>query len=102
LAGQAGLQILDLSCTGVKDVSPLAGLAGLQSLDLSGTGVTDLSPLASLPGFQKLDLRDVEVKDLSPLERLPALSVGAVATAGSHRGRYDISTPELALSGAGR
>jgi internalin A len=82
LSGLAGLQSLDLSSTGVTDLSPLSGLAGLQSLDLSLTGVTDLSPLSGLAGLQSLDLSFSSVTELSPLSGLAGLqSLGLWSTA---------------------
>jgi internalin A len=73
LSGLAGLQSLSLRRTGVTDLSPLSGLAGLQSLSLWSTGVTDLSPLSGLAGLQSLDLSRTGVTDLSPLSGLAGL-----------------------------
>jgi hypothetical protein len=49
------------------------GLSALESLQMSGTGVTDLSPLAGLARLRVLELADTAVSDLSPLEGLTAL-----------------------------
>ena len=46
LAGCSSLHTLDLSHTGVTDVSALAGCSSLHTLDLSCTEVTDVSALA--------------------------------------------------------
>jgi len=46
------LRSLDLSDTGISDLSPLARLTALQSLNLSHTtGIDDLSPLARRPAI---------------------------------------------------
>ena len=61
------LAALDLSgCAGVRDLRSLRALP-LRELKLSGIGTTDLSPLADLP-LDSLDLSHTKVSDLSPLQ----------------------------------
>ena len=69
------VEVLDLSASGLSDVSPLAGLQDVEVLDLGGNRIDDLGPLAALPGLTVLDLRANDVGDLSPLASLPHLRV---------------------------
>ena len=64
---------LDLSETGISDISPLANFTDLQSLDLAETRVSDLSPIKNLPKLHSLDLIGAPVSDISPLVNLSAL-----------------------------
>ena len=73
LASLTQLETLDLSSTGVSDVSPLASLTQLQTLNLGSTGVSDVSPLASLTQLETLDLSSTGVSDVSPLASLTQL-----------------------------
>ena len=73
--GAAKVEVLDLSASGLSDVSSLAGLADVEVLDLSGNRIDDLSPLAAMAGLEVLDLRDNAVADLSPLGNIPHLRV---------------------------
>ena len=59
---------LDLSESGLRDLSPLRGLP-VTSLDLHKTQVSDLSPLKGLP-LRTLVLCKSQVSDLSPLTGL--------------------------------
>ena len=68
-----GLQHLQLSNTGVRNLAPLAGLRQLKTLNLWQTRVNDLSPLARLLRLQSLDLWYTPVSDLTPLARLAEL-----------------------------
>ncbi|WP_448189670.1 S8 family serine peptidase [Azospirillum sp. sgz301742] len=79
LSGLSGLQLLDLSRTGVTDVSALSGLSGLQFLDLSWTGVTDVSALSGLSGLRSLYLHEARVTDVSALAHLPDLKIYGLA-----------------------
>lgn len=45
----ANLQSLDISNSGVYDLSPVSKLASLQSLSINGTRVADASPLLNMP-----------------------------------------------------
>ena len=64
---------LELSNTGVTDLTPLAGLSKLEKLDLDNTGVTDLTPLAGLSKLFALRLNNTGVTDLTPLAGLSNL-----------------------------
>ena len=71
----AKVDVLDLSASGLSDVSSLAGLGDVEVLDLGGNGFDDLWPLAAMAGLEVLDLRDNAVSDLSPLAGLTDLRV---------------------------
>jgi len=71
----AKVDVLDLSASGLSDVSSLAGLGDVEVLDLGGNRVDDLWPLTAMAGLEILDLRDNAVGDLSPLASLPHLRV---------------------------
>ena len=67
------VEVLDLSASGLADVSSLGGLGDVEVLDLGGNRVDDLWPLAAMAGLEVLDLRDNAVGDVSPLAGLPHL-----------------------------
>ena len=71
----AKVEVLDLSASGLSDLSSLAGLADVEVLDLGGNRVDDLWPLAGMAGLAVLDLRDNAVGDLSALAGLRHLRV---------------------------
>jgi internalin A len=79
LTALTNLRSLDLSDTGVNDVSALTALRNLRSLDLSGIDVSDVSVLAALTNLQSLDLRITALNDLSPLFRFACLRKLAVS-----------------------
>ena len=75
LEGGEKIEALDLSASGMVDLSALARLADLEVLDLGGNRAADLWPLAAVAGLEVLDLRDNAVDDLSPLAGLAHLRV---------------------------
>jgi hypothetical protein len=68
-----GITMLDLSGTGVTDMSSLSSLTQLEWLDLSYTGVTDVSALSSLSELEWLGLGGTGVTDVSSLSPLTQL-----------------------------
>ena len=68
---------LDISSTGVEDLSPVSGLAGLEYLDMSYIAAEDLSPLAGLKNLNYLNMHanelDPVVRDFSPISGLDAM-----------------------------
>lgn len=66
---------LDLSGKNLseEDLAAIGSMTGLRQLDLSGTGISDLSFLKELGGLKRLVIRDNAVTDLSPLTALPGL-----------------------------
>lgn len=69
------LGTLDLSITGISDLSPLSKLTNLKDLFLTSTGVSDLSPLIGLTKLQTLSLSATPVRDISPLMNLENLNI---------------------------
>jgi Leucine-rich repeat (LRR) protein len=67
------LVALDLSGTKVTNVAALRELKSLTHLDLSSTKVTDISPLRDLKSVTQLDLAHTGVKDISALRDLGSL-----------------------------
>lgn len=65
-----GLEFLRLSGTGISDLRPLEELSKLYYLNLSGTGILDLRPLAELHHLRILDLSSTRVSDVGPLAGL--------------------------------
>lgn len=70
-----GLWKLDLSGTGISDLTPLAALSELDALYLADTKVTDISVLSNLSNLYGLDLSGTAVTDISPLAKLDQLGV---------------------------
>ncbi len=64
---------IDLSITGISDLTALSGLTSLQKLRLNGTDVNDLTGLSGLTSLQELDLSDTDVNDLTDLSGLKSL-----------------------------
>ena len=59
------LEWLNLSYTGVTDISALAGCKKLERLNLSGTLVTGISALAGCKNLKTLSLSNAPVTDTS-------------------------------------
>jgi len=92
LAGNDTLQKLNLSATGVQDLSPLRAAplsefyaSGSQVVDLGplsgkplkevyldGTGVSDISPIAN-PELRILSMRELGIASIEPLRQVPRL-----------------------------
>ena len=68
-----GMIGVNLSATGISDLSPLKGMP-LTWLDLHECPVTDLSALKGMR-LTQLDLRECPVTDLSPLKGMPLTSL---------------------------
>jgi Leucine-rich repeat (LRR) protein len=66
------LQSLDISRTGVVDLSAISNLTCLTELNCSHTQVRDLSALSSLVGLKSLDCAYTSVSNLEPLSALSA------------------------------
>lgn len=65
------LTSIDLSRSGITELSGLARFPTLVAVDLKGRPIDDLGPLASLTGLKRLDLEGTKARDLSPLAQLP-------------------------------
>jgi len=64
---------LDISETGVSDLTPLKGMP-LTQLDIYATGVSDLTPLKGMRMTQ-LNIYETGVSDLTPLKGMPLQSL---------------------------
>ena len=78
LASLKNLKSLGLWKTDVSDVSSLARLTNLEGLNLGGTGVSDVSALANLTNLEWLYLNYTAVSDVSPLLGLSLPGWGSV------------------------
>ena len=65
---------LDLSGSGVKDISLLSVCTKLTKLDLSDNSISDISALVDIPGLTELDLSDNSIGDISPLVSMTKLT----------------------------
>lgn len=65
------LESIDLSRSGITDLSALARFPTLVAVDLKGRPIDDLGPLTALTGLKRLDLEGTKARDLSPLAELP-------------------------------
>ena len=73
-----GLQVLNLSGTGVVNIEPLAQLKRLRQLDLSHTAIDTLKPLEELPELHYLNVKGTKIttEQLTALKKaLPQLTV---------------------------
>jgi len=66
---------LNLSGSGISDLSPIKDFTNLQVLDLQSTQVTDVEPLASLRKLHTLDLRDTPLSNIGVLAGLTDLGI---------------------------
>lgn len=78
LATLSRLEVLNLSNTNTKDLSPLQGLTELRALDISYTAISDdyfggLSSLKTLTQLKELFARRIIISDLTPLAQLKKL-----------------------------
>lgn len=67
----------------ILDLSPLKNLTALTELQLRGNPLQDLTPLAALT-LQTLDLAGTKVIDLDPIGQMPLLSLDVSSTAIRH------------------
>jgi len=96
---RGGIAIVDISNTGIRDLSPLKGLQ-LEVLDMSGLQISDLSPLKEMKllrvamentlvddisvlkgmPLEYLWLKDTQVSDISPLADMPLRHLNLMGT----------------------
>lgn len=84
---------LDLSDTDVKDLTGLGLITGITKLDISGTGVSDVSPVKSLKKLETLIAKDTEIESI----KKDTLSVSLVSLELSDNGRL-VAIEEGAIS----
>ena len=80
LSGMTGLEVLILSGSPIKDLTPLENCKNLRVLEISNCGyITDLSPLAGCENLQMLNISHTKATDgLSALEGLNLTHLVAV------------------------
>lgn len=76
--------VTDLNLSGNKGVTSLSNLPNmaLETLDLSGTGVSDLSSLTGLTALETLNLSNTRISDLTALKSLTALETLDISNTG--------------------
>jgi Leucine-rich repeat (LRR) protein len=67
------LRLLNLSATGVTDLTPIRNLTELVELDLSSTKVFDLTPLRYSTKLARLNISHTEIRSIAVLEKMPAM-----------------------------
>ena len=84
LEGMTSLEVLILSGSPVKDLTPLAACKNLRILELSNCGyITDVSPLAACEKLEMLNISYTKVTEVSSLEALPLTHLVAVGGTGT-------------------
>ncbi len=74
LSSLTNLTMLDLSHTELANISALSSLTSLTRLDLSHTELTNISALSSLTSLTRLDLSHTELTNISVLSSLTSLT----------------------------
>ncbi|MFH1119548.1 MAG: leucine-rich repeat domain-containing protein [Bacteroidota bacterium] len=59
----------------IKDLNPLAKLTSLEDLNVSGTGIAEISAIKEISNLRNLDLSDNGIVDLSPVAGLKSLEL---------------------------
>lgn len=67
------LRFLNLSGTGISDLSWISGLKKLEKLYLAGTKVKNLKPLVGVTALRSLNLASTAIRDISVLPKLKNL-----------------------------
>lgn len=88
LEGMTSLEVVILSGSPIKDLTPLANCKNLRILEIANCGyVTDLSPLAACEKLEMLNISYTKAGDLAPLENLPLTHLVAVGGTGTRLGQ---------------
>lgn len=88
LEGMTSLEVVILSGSPIKDLTPLANCKNLRILEIANCGyVTDLSPLAACEKLEMLNISYTKAEDLTPLENLPLTHLVAVGGTGTRLGQ---------------
>ncbi|MBS5714204.1 MAG: leucine-rich repeat domain-containing protein [[Eubacterium] rectale] len=74
-----GLKTIDLSYTGVKDVSPIMKLNNLENLNIGGMEMDDYSWLSNLTKMKQLYIWGTKIQDFQFLNNMPELEKLSVA-----------------------
>lgn len=84
LEGMTSLEVVILSGSPIKDLTPLAACKNLRILELSNCGyITDVSPLAACEKLEMLNISYTKVTEVSSLEALPLTHLVAVGGTGT-------------------
>lgn len=84
LEGMTSLEVLIISGSPIKDLTPLANCKNLRVLELSNCGyITDVSPLAACEKLEMLNISYTKVTEVSSLENLPLTHLVAVGGTGT-------------------
>ena len=87
LEGMTSLEVLILSGSPIKDLSPLENCKNLRILEIANCGyITDLTPLAQCESLEMLNISYTKAEDLSPLEDLKLTHLVAVGGTGTRLG----------------
>ena len=97
LEGMTSLEVVILSGSPIKDLTPLASCKNLRILEIANCGyVTDLSPLAACEKLEMLNISYTKAEDLSPLENLPLTHLVSVGGTGTRLGQEQRAAFEAA------
>ena len=87
LEGMTSLEVLILSGSPIKDLTPLENCKNLRILEIANCGyITDLTPLAQCESLEMLNISYTKAEDLSPLEELDLTHLVAVGGTGTRLG----------------
>lgn len=87
LEGMTSLEVLILSGSPIKDLTPLENCKNLRILEIANCGyITDLTPLAQCESLEMLNISYTKAEDLSPLEKLNLTHLVAVGGTGTRLG----------------
>ena len=87
LEGMTSLEVLILSGSPIKDLSPLENCKNLRILEIANCGyITDLTPLAKCESLEMLNISYTKAADLAPLEELSLTHLVAVGGTGTRLG----------------
>ncbi len=98
------LSKLNISGTGVSDISALSNAGNLTKLDISSTQTGDISPLSGLTGLTTVEARDTKVTSIDALSGISSLktidfSGCSIGNIGSHFNTLEMNS--ISLAGCG-
>ena len=73
IKGLLDLREIDLSSSGLTDLSPLSKMTRLRKLNISQNPISDLNPIKSLTLLKSIDFSQTQVSDLSPVQFAPSI-----------------------------
>lgn len=88
VAGMTNLEVIIISGSPIKDLSPFANCKKLRIMEAANCGyITDLTPLAQCDSLEMLNICYTKVNDLTPLDNVKLINLHA-------RGLYRTLIPE--------